>query len=220
MGGRFRSRILLCAACGTLAVGFASCAGGTTTTTATGHTIAAKAPNAAEAEAEAKRRRQDAAEKKRRDARERERAAAERHREAVDRRREEAARKLAEEAGHGLGATKAVFEANNTMVSQEGSEPPEGTDYYEITETAHGRVTGYAVTIYASPPFSDQERIGLLGGVNLPDGTEPLPGPEGRRCYAWRSPILKRLIGSEYAEGTTESGTDTARMQAVSSTSC
>jgi hypothetical protein len=107
------------------------------------------------------------------------------------------------------------------MVSQEGTEPPEGTDYYRITETnPHGRVTGYEVTIYASPPFSNGERIGLLGGVDLPNGAEPLPDLEHSHCYVWRSAVLKRLIGKEYAEGTTEDGTNSARMEAVPSPRC
>jgi hypothetical protein len=153
---------------------------------------------------------------------------AKRRREAVEkraevgrRRREAAAKKQEEEGGHGLGATKTVFEANNTMVSQQGTEPPEGTDYYRITETnLHNRITGYEVTIYASPSFSNQQRIALLGGIDLPNDAEPQPQLEHSHCYVWRSALLKRLIGKEYAEGTTEAGTDNARMQAVSSPSC
>jgi hypothetical protein len=141
-------------------------------------------------------------------------AARQQHHEDEEKRQEEA-------AGHGLGATKATFEANNTMQSQEGTEPPEGTDYYRITETGpRGRVMGYEVTIYATPPFSNQERIGLLGGVDLPNGTEPLPSLEHSDCYVWRSPALERLIGKEYAEGTTEDETDSARMEAVSTPRC
>lgn len=197
--------------------------GGSATTTGTTNTTtsAATAPTAAEIKEqkakEAAEQRAAAANAKK-EARE---AAATKRAEARKERAEAAAKKLEESAGHGLGATKATFESNNTMASTEGTEPPEGTDYYRITETdSHGRVTGYEVTIYASPPFSNQERIGLLGGVDLPNGAEPLPELEHSHCYVWRSAILKRLIGKEYAEGTTESGTETAQMQAVTQPNC
>jgi hypothetical protein len=166
-------------------------------------------------EARAKRQR-EAREAHAQHAREAKKAHAQHVREA----RAAARRKLDEAAGNGLGATKAVFEANNTMISQEGTEPPDGTDYYRITETDSGRVVGYEVTIYASPPFSNRERIGLLGGVDLPKGTKPLPDLEHAHCYVWRSPVLKRLIGKESAEGTTDDGTNSARIEAVSSPNC
>ena len=70
-------------------------------------------------------------------------------RQLLSRRPHPDAKKLDEDAGHGLVATKAVFEANNTMVSQEGAEPPDGSDYYRIMATdSHNRVTAYEVTIY------------------------------------------------------------------------
>lgn len=197
------------------------CGGSATTGTTNSTTSTATAPTAAEInEQKAKEgaEQRAAAANAKKDARE---AAATKRAEERKERAEAAAKKLEESAGHGLGATKATFESNNTMASTEGTEPPEGTDYYRITETdSHGRVTGYEVTIYASPPFSNQERIGLLGGVDLPNGAEPLPELEHSHCYVWRSAVLKRLIGKEYAEGTTESGTETAQMQAVTQPNC
>jgi len=197
------------------------CGGSATTGTTNTTTSAATAPTAA---ATKEQKAKEAAEQRmatanaKKEARE---AAATKRAEARKERAEAAATKLEESAGHGLGATKATFESNNTMASTEGTEPPEGTDYYRITETdSHDRVAGYEVTIYASPPFSNQERIGLLGGVDLPNGAEPLPELEHSHCYVWRSAVLKRLIGKEYAEGTTESGTDTAQMQAVTQPNC
>jgi hypothetical protein len=197
------------------------CGGNATTTGTTNTTSAATAPTTAEIKEQKARgaaERRAAAARAKKEARE---AAATKQAEARKEHVEAAAKKLEESAGHGLGATRATFESNNTMASTEGTEPPEGTDYYRITETdSHGQVTGYEVTIYASPPFSNQERIGLLGGVDLPNGAVPLPELEHSHCYVWRSAVLKRLIGKEYAEGTTESGTDTAQMQAVSQPSC
>jgi hypothetical protein len=199
----------------------ASGCGGSATTTGTATTTTSAAPTAAEIkEQNAKQaaEQRTAAANAKKEARE---AAATKRAEARKERAEAAAKKLEESAGHGLGATKATFESNNTMASNEGTEPPEGTDYYRITGTdSHGLVTGYEVTIYASPPFSNQERIGLLGGVDLPNGAEPLPELEHSHCYVWRSTVLKRLIGKEYAEGTTESGTETAQMQAVTQPNC
>lgn len=157
---------------------------------------------------------------RRHEADQRKREAAERHKEALERAQEAAAKRLTEEAGYGLGATKATFESHHTMVSQEGTEPPEGTDYYRILETQGGRVIADEVTIYASSPFSAHERMALLGGVDLPNGANPLPELEHGGCYVWRSAVLKRLIGKEYAEATAEGESNTARMEAVSSPKC
>jgi hypothetical protein len=191
---------------------------GTTTTTTTAAAAAPTEPEIKEQKAKEAAEQRAAAANAQKEVR---KAAATKRAEARKERAEAAAKKLEESAGHGLGATKATFESNNTMTSTEGTEPPEGTDYYRITETdSHGRGTGYEVTIYASPPFSNQERIGLLGGVDLPNGTEPLPELEHSHCYVWQSAVLKRLIGKGYAEGTTESGTDTAQMQAVTQPNC
>lgn len=208
MGGRF----LVATAVVALTVGAAGCGGGASTSTGTTQAAAQAPPPKTPAE--------EAAERK---------AAAEQHaKEAAEERatkrreaHEAAVKRLEGSAGHGLGTTKAVFEANNTMTSQEGTEPPEGTDYYRITESNHdGRVTGYEVTIHATPPFSNHERIALLGGVDLPNDAEPLPNLEHSDCYVWRSADLKRLIGMEYAEGTTGDGTSSATMQAVSAPKC
>jgi hypothetical protein len=225
MGERQVIRRVIYAMAAALAISPAGCGGGAANIQSTASTQAAvvattKAPTALELKAEARRRRREAAAKERREADKRMREAAERHKEAIERHREEDARKLEEQEGYGLGATRATFEAHNTMASQEGSEPPEGTDYYRILETRNGRVIADEVTIYASPPFSNQERMGLLGGVDLPHGAEPLPELEHGGCYVWRSSVLKRLVGGEYAEATTESGTTTARMEAVSSPRC
>jgi hypothetical protein len=47
-----------------------------------------------------------------------------------------------------------------------------------------------------------------------------LPSFEHSHCYVWRGSNLKKLLGKEYAEGTTETGTDTATMEAVSTPRC
>jgi hypothetical protein len=131
--------------------------------------------------------------------------------------REAEAKKLEEDAGNGLGVTKATFDANHDVNA--GPEPPLGTAVYTVTSTdSAGRVTAYEVNIHASPPFSDRERIVLLSGVSLPNNAEIVR--ETTTCLDWRSPTLRRLIGTEYAQGSTESGTESAQMQAVVTPSC
>jgi hypothetical protein len=61
-------------------------------------------------------------------------------------------------------------------------------------------------------------------GIDLPnDAIEaaPLnPSLNGANCIVWRSRTLGKLIGTQYAAATTNTGTDTAYMRAESSAHC
>jgi hypothetical protein len=110
----------------------------------------------------------------------------------------------------GLGATVAAFRVQNPHGP---GFPPLGVAYYTIDRTRADRVLAYHVEINARPRFGNQERILLLGGINLPRDATPT-GISRSTCIVWRSATLKRLIGMAYAAGTTDPGTTRADMRA------
>jgi hypothetical protein len=118
----------------------------------------------------------------------------------------------------GLGATSAAFVAGHDTTAP--AQPTPGIAVYTVDATnSAGRVTAYEVEIPATPPFTNRERVVLLDGIDLPAdavGTNL----NTNTCIVWRSATLKKLIGFEYAQGTTVTGTTTAQMQAISSPHC
>jgi hypothetical protein len=120
----------------------------------------------------------------------------------------------------GFGATKANFVAHNNVT--EGvppAEPAEGTDEYAINSlNSQGRVIAYTVTTHFSPPESARELLILGGGIYLP-GIVPVIR-ETSTCMVWRSSNLRRLIGKEYAQATTETESISFHMEAVSQPTC
>ncbi len=120
----------------------------------------------------------------------------------------------------GLGATKAAFKAGNNVTEHEPpAEPAEGTDEDAIeTTNSEGRVTKYERIFHFSPPPSNRERLGLVAGIDLPG--YPAVVNETSTCEVWRSPILKRLVGDEYAQATTENESTNVTMEAVSHPTC
>lgn len=120
----------------------------------------------------------------------------------------------------GLGATKAAFKAGNNVTEHEPPpEPAEGSDEDAIEATnSEDRVTKYERIFHFSPPPSNRERLGLVAGIDLPG--YPAVVNETSTCEVWRSPILKRLVGDEYAQATTESESTSVTMEAVSHSTC
>jgi hypothetical protein len=120
----------------------------------------------------------------------------------------------------GLGATKAAFKAGNNVTEHEPpAEPAEGTDEDAIdTTNSEGRVTKYERIFHFSPPPSNRERLGLVAGVELPG--YPAVVRETSACEVWRSPILKRLVGDEYAQATTTDESTSVTMEAVLHPTC
>jgi len=120
----------------------------------------------------------------------------------------------------GLGATKAAFKAGNDVTEHEPpAEPAEGTDEDAIEATnSEGRVTKYERIFHLSPPPSNHERLGLVAGIDLP-GYPPVVR-ETSTCEVWRSPVLKRLVGDEYAQATTTDESTSVTMEAVPGPTC
>jgi hypothetical protein len=120
----------------------------------------------------------------------------------------------------GLGATKAAFKAGNNVTEHEPpAEPAQGTDEDAIeTTNSEGRVTKYERIFHFSPPPNNRERLGLVAGVELPG--YPAVVRETSACEVWRSPILKRLVGDEYAQATTADESTSVTMEAVSHPTC
>jgi len=147
-------------------------------------------------------------------------ARAEAARRAAEARAEEAAaqtRRLGEQAGSGLGATRADFEAGNRTA--EGTGPvPAGAVFTVIAVNGSGRVIAYAVRVPARPPLDAAQRLARLARAGLP--TDAVSVRSTALCEDWRSPTLLRLIGTEYAEATTEAGSRDAQMQAVAGPGC
>jgi hypothetical protein len=175
--------------------------GSSTTTTATTTTTAPAVPTAAEIKEEkakeAAEKRAAAAEAKK-EARE---AATTKRAEAPKEHVEAAAKKQEEAEGHGLGASKARFDANNSV--GEGPDPPEGAAWYHVLVTGAGdRVTAYNINVNFHPAEDARELMLLLAGNDLPRDSEIVT--EHSRCIVWRSPLLLHLIGTEYAEAFVE----------------
>ncbi|HXN39382.1 MAG TPA: hypothetical protein VN892_15190 [Solirubrobacteraceae bacterium] len=99
------------------------------------------------------------------------------------------------------------------------AEPAEGTDEDAIEATnSEDRVTKYERIFHFSPPPSNRERLGLVSGIDLPG--YPAAVRETPTCEVWRSPILKHLVGDEYAEATTTDESTSVTIEAVSHPSC
>jgi hypothetical protein len=120
----------------------------------------------------------------------------------------------------GLGATKEAFKAHNNVTEhQPPSEPAEGTDEDAIEAVnSANRVTKYERTFHFNPPPSSAERLRLVDGIDLPG--YPSTVHETDTCMVWRSPILKQLIGKEYAQATTAPESTSVMMEAVAHPSC
>jgi hypothetical protein len=113
-------------------------------------------------------------------------------------------------AGYGgLGATVAAFYAHN----QHGHSPPFlGTTNATVIATRAGRVTQWRLETNFRPRPSNLERLILLDGINLPRDARGTR--RSSTCMVWRSRTLKKLIGMEYAVGTTVTGTVSSEIRA------
>ncbi len=185
----------------------AGCGGGGQTTSTTSATVAAQTtttvgqPSASDLKVEARQRKKDAAESKKRELLAKREAAERRRREAARHRREAAERRAEEDLGHGLGAKKSKFNAENTI--GEGSDPPVGVAWWHVMYTLGGdRVAAFNINVNFDPVPSTHELISLMSVHNLPDDAHVIT--EHASCIVWRSPTLGRLLGSEYAEGFVE----------------
>ena len=121
----------------------------------------------------------------------------------------------------GLGATKAAFgRENNTHAPSNLAGASPGLSWYSIDSTnSRGLVTSYSVTENATPPMSDAERMSLLAGIDLP-GPPAAIVKSTSTCVDYRDTKLVPLVGAEYAEASTITGSTTATMQAVRSPGC
>jgi hypothetical protein len=179
----------------------AGCGGsGTTTNSASPASAASAQPSASELQAQAKQRKQEAAERKRQELAARREEAKRRKREAARKRREKAARRAEAHLGHGLGATEAAFNANNTI--GHGTEPPPGVSWMHVLYKIGGRVAAFNINANFIPAWSPHELILFMSIHNLPEDAEVVT--EHEFCIVWRSPTLGSLLGNEYAEGFVE----------------
>ncbi len=87
------------------------------------------------------------------------------------------------------------------------SQPVMGIAWYEVIDTIHGCVTGYAVREFARPPLGASDILFLVDGINLPDDKRQISSTSS--CAVWKSEALKRATGYLYANGTAiaQSGT-------------
>ncbi len=178
----------------------AGCGGSGTTTSASPASTASAQPSASELQAQAKQRKQESAERKRQELAARREEAGERRREAERKRREEAARRAEARLGHGLGATEATFNANNTI--GHGPGPPPGVAWMHVMYKIGSRVAAFNINANFTPAMTAHELILLMSIHNLPEDAELVM--EHESCVVWRSPTLGRLLGNEYAEGFVE----------------
>jgi hypothetical protein len=182
---------LLVAGCG---------ASGTTTNSASPASPASAQPSARELQAQAKQRKQEAVERKRRELAARREEAEQRRREAARKRHEEAARRAEAHLGHGLGATEATFNTNNTI--GHGPDPPPGVAWMHVLYKVGSRVAAFNINANFTPAMSAHELILLMSMHNLPEDAAVVT--ERESCIVWQSPTLGRLLGNEYAEGFVE----------------
>ena len=112
----------------------------------------------------------------------------------------EAARRTEAHLGHGLGATEATFNANNTI--GHSPHPPAGVAWMHVMYKIGSRVAAFNINANFTPPWSAHELILFMSTHNLPEDAEVVM--EHESCIVWRSPTLGRLLGSEYAEGFVE----------------
>lgn len=177
---------------------------GTPTTSASPASTASTQPSTSGLQAQAKQRKQEAAERKRQELSARREETEERRREAAHKRREEAARRAEAHLRHGLGATEAAFNANNTI--GHGPDPPPGVAWMHVMYKIGSRVAAFNINANFTPAMSAHELILLMSIHNLPEDAELVT--EHTSCIVWRSPTLGRLLGNEYAEGFVEEADD------------
>lgn len=186
----------------------AGCGGGQTTISSSVAGAKASAsttgPRASELQAQAKQRKQEATERKRQEQATRREEVQERRRGVARKRREAAARRAEVHLGHGLGATEATFNANNTI--GHGPDPPSGVAWMHIMYKIGSRVAAFNINANFTPAMSAHELILLMSIHNLPEDAELVT--EHVSCIVWRSPTLRRLLGNEYAEGFVEEADD------------
>jgi hypothetical protein len=119
----------------------------------------------------------------------------------------------------GLGSRSAAF------VSQHPGEPPNpsavhGINWFTILSTNHqGRVTAFRMNENDEPPEESRERISFARNSELPSDAEIIE-PNTETCIVWRSGILRKLIGDEYAAASTIEGSASAELRAEPSPSC
>ncbi len=141
------------------------CGGSGTTTSASPASTASAQPSASELQAQAKQRKQEAAERKRQELAARREEAEERRREAARKRREEAARRAEAHLGHGIGATEATFNANNTI--GHGPDPPPGVAWMHVMYKIGSRVAAFNINANFTPAMSAHELILLMSIHNF-----------------------------------------------------
>jgi hypothetical protein len=126
----------------------------------------------------------------------------------------------------GLGAAKPTYVANNTQTPPNPAGAPYGIAWYQIAATSpSGHVIAAEVTVKATPPMSDRERMALLLGEGLPDDARQAHGGTDEavnndHCEVWQSRKLKALTRDSYAKVTTVTGTPTADITAEPSPTC
>jgi hypothetical protein len=114
--------------------------------------------------------------------------------------------------------TEAAFIAGNNTTMPAQFTP--GLVIYVIDATnSAGRVTAYHIVDMSSPLDSNRERLALLAGLGLPrDAVET--NLNNDTCLVWRSPMLKKLVGMEYAQTTTSTGSTSAEAQVTATPHC
>jgi hypothetical protein len=188
---------------GLLAV--AGCGGSDTTTSSAPRASATSAqPSASEHQDQANQRKREAVEQKRQELSAHREEADERERNAARKRREEAGRRAETYLGHGLGATEAAFDANNTIGN--GPDPPPGIAWMHVMYKIGIRIAAFNINANFTPAMSAHELIVLMSIHNLPEDAELVT--EHESCIVWRSPTLGRVLGNEYAEGFVEATND------------
>lgn len=126
----------------------------------------------------------------------------------------------------GLGSPKHTYVANNTQPPPNPAGAPEGIVWYQVLDTnPPGHVTTAQVTVKASPPMSDRERMALLLGTGLPDDAQEADGGtneavNNNTCEVWTSGKLNALTGDRYARVTTHTGTATATVTIEPTATC
>jgi hypothetical protein len=133
---------------------------------------------------------------------------------------EERAHGQSPEQYSGLGASRQAFTAHHTVT--EGAPPANpvnGTTEDEIAGVASsGRVTKYVRTFHFDPARSPGERLALVAGADLPG--VPTVVRQTSTCVDWRSPVLRQLIGLEYAQAITQATSISVTVEAVARPSC
>lgn len=194
------------ACCGLLACMLvAGCGGsGNTAPSASATSTASAQRSESEPQTQATQRKQEAAGRKRQELATIREDAEARRREAVRKRSQEAARRAEAHLGHGLGATEGVFNADNTI--GHGPDPPPGVAWMHVMYKIGSRVAAFNINANFTPAMSPHELILLMSIHNLPEDSTLVT--EHESCIVWRSPMLGRLLGNEFAEGFVEEADD------------